>query len=405
VEDKPVLVVLGCAGFVALDLFLLDGRPPTFVDVLAIVFFGGGGLLFLGKLLGGKATFALLAVAVIGVALLARRSAEPAVSPVTALRGTSAQPKVVGAALPVAPLPLDIALSPDGRRAYLTHRFDPLVSILDTATGSVSTIPVGVLPKSIAVSPDGRRAYVTAQGTKVDPDDAVLMIDTAAAAVIGRVPVGERPGAIAVAPDGAVVYVIRHGSAGGTGRGLSVISTATNDVVKADLTFAPNDVAVSPHGTTAYVSSCADNSVSMIDTRSGRVTASVPVGVCPGALAVGRDGRRVYVADSGTDLDPGTTVSVIDTVTESRVATVPVGVRPSGVAVSPDGRYAYVTNSGSAETPGNSVTVIDTATATPSDTIAVTEDPVAVAFAPDGRRAYVAGSAKGAVSVIDPGVR
>ncbi len=46
-----------------------------------------------------------------------------------------------------------------------------------------------------------------------------------------------------------------------------------------------------------------------------------------------------YVANSSAG-----TVSVIDTTSNTVVATVPVGNTPVGVAVSPDGKFAYVTN-------------------------------------------------------------
>ena len=47
-----------------------------------------------------------------------------------------------------------------------------------------------------------------------------------------------------------------------------------------------------------------------------------------------------YVTNNGND-----TVSVIDTATNSITATVPVGARPSGVAITPDGSFAYVVSS------------------------------------------------------------
>ena len=51
------------------------------------------------------------------------------------------------------------------------------------------------------------------------------------------------------------------------------------------------------------------------------------------------------------------TVSVINTVTDKVIATIPVGSYPNGVAVSPNGRRVYVGNEGSA-----SLSVIDTKT-------------------------------------------
>jgi YVTN family beta-propeller protein len=64
------------------------------------------------------------------------------------------------------------------------------------------------------------------------------------------------------------------------------------------------------------------------------------------------------------------TVSVIDTVTNMVSATVDVGVDPVGVAVTPDGKRAYVTNHGS-----SNVSVIDTANNTVSATVDVGVDP------------------------------
>jgi YVTN family beta-propeller protein len=48
---------------------------------------------------------------------------------------------------------------------------------------------------------------------------------------------------------------------------------------------------------------------------------------------------RAYVPNVGDF-----TVSVIDSATNTVVATVPVGVLPIAVAVTPDGAFAYVTN-------------------------------------------------------------
>ena len=59
----------------------------------------------------------------------------------------------------------------------------------------------------------------------------------------------------------------------------------------------------------------------------------------------------------------GNTVSVIDTATNTVTATVNVGRSPAGVAVTPDGRKVYVANRLDAGT----VSVIDTATNTVTD--------------------------------------
>jgi YVTN family beta-propeller protein len=80
------------------------------------------------------------------------------------------------------------------------------------------------------------------------------------------------------------------------------------------------------------------------------------------------DGSKVYVANSGS-FNPST-VSVIDTATNTVSATVPVGLGPVGVAVKPDSGKVYVANEGA-----NTVSVIDTATNTVIATIPVGNAP------------------------------
>ena len=81
------------------------------------------------------------------------------------------------------------------------------------------------------------------------------------------------------------------------------------------------------------------NTVSVIDTATNNVTATVTVGSSPIGVAVTPDGTKVYVTNYDSN-----TVSVIDTATNNVTATVPVGTSPRGVAVSPDGTKVYVAN-------------------------------------------------------------
>src|SRR6516225_2705036 len=72
--------------------------------------------------------------------------------------------------------------------------------------------------------------------------------------------------------------------------------------------------------------------VSVIDTATNTVTATIPVSPPPFGVAVAPDGSRVYVAISTTG-----TLSVIDTTTNAVTTTIPVGTQVGGVAVTPDG--------------------------------------------------------------------
>jgi YVTN family beta-propeller protein/autotransporter-associated beta strand protein len=175
------------------------------------------------------------------------------------------------------------------------------------------------------------------------------------------------------------------------GTSVSVINTGTNTVVATiNAGLSPFGVAVSPDGTRAYVTNDGSNNVSVINTGTNMVVATINVGTNPLGVAVSPDGTRAYVTNGGG------TVSVIDTASNTVVATVGVGNTPLAVAFSPDGTKAYVTNS-----LGNSVSVIDTASSTVVATIAGFGGPAGVAFSPDGTRAYVTNNANGNVSVID----
>ena len=98
------------------------------------------------------------------------------------------------------------------------------VSVITTATGAVSApIPVGKSPYGVAITPDGKHAYVT---DFVDGDgDTVSVITTATGAVSAPIAVGKGPVEVAITPDGKHAYVANSGD--GT---VSVITTATGAV-------------------------------------------------------------------------------------------------------------------------------------------------------------------------------
>ena len=146
-------------------------------------------------------------------------------------------------------------------------------------------------------------------------------------------------------------------------------------------------------GPFAYVANSNSSSVSVIDTASNTVVATVGVGNRPIGVAITPDGSRAYVANSNSN-----SVSVIDTASNTVVATVAVESYPQGVAITPDGSRAYVANTFS-----NSISVINTASNTVTATVGVEAAPSAVAITPDGNHVYVTDGSFtfGSVSVID----
>ena len=82
---------------------------------------------------------------------------------------------------------------------------------------------------------------------------------------------------------------------------------------------------MNPAGTRVYVTNYDSNNVSVIDTATNTVVATVTVGSDPFGVSENPAGTKVYVANQGSN-----NVSVIDTATNTVVATVPAGSNLSG---------------------------------------------------------------------------
>jgi len=184
---------------------------------------------------------------------------------------------------------------------------------------------------------------------------------------------------------------------------VSVIDTATNTVIATiNVGAAPYGVAVSPDGSKVFVANAHSNTVSVIDTGSNTVTGTANVGSNPAGVAITPDGKKVYVAN-----DASANVSVINTATPNAVSsTVTLGTpgnpNPVGVAVSPDGSVAFV--GGGTPAQDSFVYVIATATDTLTTKIDIgfNSGPYGIAFTPDGTKAYVGRQGFGDVAVINP---
>jgi YVTN family beta-propeller protein len=162
-----------------------------------------------------------------------------------------------------------------------------------------------------------------------------------------------------------------------------VLDTATGSVVgTVPVGAGPIRVAISRDGTRAYVTNAESDSISVIDTGSNNVIATLPVGDNPSYLAVTPDGGSLSVMTGNG------TVQVVDTTSQTVTATIPVG-STGDIAITPDGARAYVA--------AGLVHVIDTATNTVRHSFEATTEPIpgvsytatSVAISPDGTRAYV----------------
>ncbi|HWZ13646.1 MAG TPA: beta-propeller fold lactonase family protein [Mucilaginibacter sp.] len=173
---------------------------------------------------------------------------------------------------------------------------------------------------------------------------------------------------------------------------VSVVNTLTSSVIATiPVGKNPVGVSVSGDGSRVYITNSLSNTVSVINTATNVVIATLPVGINPFGISVSPDGSRAYVANTISN-----TVSVINTATNMVTATIPVDLFPIGISVSPDGSRVYVANANA-----NSISVINTATQAVTATIKVGSEPYGISFSPDGSRAYVSNSRENTVSVIN----
>jgi len=90
--------------------------------------------------------------------------------------------------------PVDIIISPDGARLYVSHGASGDVRVLEAASLKLlATIPVGPRAWWMALTPDGKFLYVT-----VGRANEVVVIDTTSNMVAARIPAGQLPWGVAV---------------------------------------------------------------------------------------------------------------------------------------------------------------------------------------------------------------
>ena len=133
-----------------------------------------------------------------------------------------------------------------------------------------------------------------------------------------------------------------------------------------------------------------DNRIAVIDGGTRKVVKHIAVGDDPSHLELARDGKRLYVANSGSN-----DVTIVDTVNDGVLITAPTGKRPLLPCVAANGESVYLPSG-----PDRNVTVLG-AEGEFKKNVPVGAAPHDVAVSPDSRWAYQPNSASHTVTVID----
>jgi DNA-binding beta-propeller fold protein YncE len=223
-------------------------------------------------------------------------------------------------------IPAGLAVSPNGRRLYVTLNLTNRLGEFDARNGALlRQWDVGVAPYDVVLA--GRKAYVSNWGgrrpgsndvvgpagrgtvVRVDPvrfianEGSVTVIDLVGGRVTAEIITGLHASAMALTPNKRYLVVANAGS-----DTLTVFDTETEAIVEtiwtrqtpADLFGAsPNALAFDPTGERLYVCNGTQNAVAVIQFVPGesKLLGLIPVGWFPGAIVFDQNRDSLYVAN------------------------------------------------------------------------------------------------------------
>jgi YVTN family beta-propeller protein len=291
------------------------------------------------------------------------------------------------------------------------------------------TVEIPARPVDLVRSADGRFVFVK-------ESKGVTVLDAARWEVHRRLSLGDDPASmtgIALSPTGTL-YITDATT------GLRELQVSDDGSLSAARTIrlpaasGPEDnsfpcgIAISRDGSTAFVCLSRNNTLGVVDLKSGTLTAEVPIGVAPFAVLLDSDQSLAYVSvwggrrpgdgehsanTSGTKalvdergIAASGGVSVVDLASRKEVAYIDTGLSASALALTRDGSTLFVANSN-----GDTVSVVDVGARKVVRQIVVKPDPglpfgsmpSALALSSDERALYVACAGNNALAVVTLG--
>jgi|UPI00047CA94C YVTN family beta-propeller protein len=281
----------------------------------------------------------------------------------------------------------------------VANQKDADLSLIDTASAKVvGTIPVGgVTGHELAISPDGKTAYVpiygdAGVGRPGTNGSEMSVIDIASRKITGKVDFGHgvRPHCAIYDKNSGMLFVTTE-----LDKSVSIIDPKTLKIVGSVPTGQEQShmLVLSKDGKRGYTANVGPGTVSVLDMVGRKTLAVIPISGNTQRINISRDGSMVFTADQKKPQ-----LAVIDTATNKVKSWVELPAVGYGTATTPDGRWLLVALRGAKQ-----VAVVDLKTLKNAKTIDVAGGPSEILVSPDGRKAYVACNFSNQVSVIDLG--
>ena len=277
---------------------------------------------------------------------------------------------------------LAVTALPAQQAAFLVgEKISNSVGFYDDAGKRIAGVEVGQHPHEIALSPDGRFAYVTDNGIlwMTDPGgggNTISIIDLKEQKKAGVIDLGEyrRPHGIDLDPNSPrMVVTIENPD------GLLLIDRDKRTVLrKYDVKGAdPHMVLLGPKAEWAYVSNTASATIAAVNLESGEVKL-IPTDARPQGAVRSHDGRLMYVTNSD-----GNSISILDTEKQERIGAIATGEGPGRVTLTPDGA-TLVYNLGA----GHAVAFADVASGKQQAVVPIGGQPLSLTMSRNGKFAY-----------------
>jgi YVTN family beta-propeller protein len=225
-----------------------------------------------------------------------------------------------------------VALSPDGRTAYVTNRVDKTISVIDVIQG----VPLSVMsttyePLGITIAPDGATGVITYW-----LDSRIQFFDALTYTLGSVLAMPSGPFDAAYSADGTELWVSDyfHNS-------VSVVDVATeiNETVITGLGFVEG-ISLSPDGSTFWVGN-AGGTIYALDADTRAVVGSVATGGFIVDIVLSPSGLRAFAADNSNDAI--VFLDIADRTAPTVLFTVALPGAATGIDISPDESTLYVT--------------------------------------------------------------